>query len=165
MAYTDPVLDTLIKKLNSDGPAKLKNKYFIGDPVIVPAGSLPMCFISRDRTNISIDTNVEDLYTMPIVLNLVYSGAADLNQRSFTQAGALALYELCEGRDSDFELKPDSLAGVLRKYEVLDGNHKLYIDIGNDTQIDYVLSPPQRRGIFTVEAIIRTTLKQQLLRP
>jgi hypothetical protein len=164
-SYSDPVLDKLIAALNATGPTKLKNSYFVGDPVIVPLSNLPMCFISRDTTSISIDTNVEDLHTMPIVLNIVYAGAKDLNQKAFTQAGAMGLYELCEGRTADYQLRADTVAGVLRANEVLDNDNKLYIDIGTSTTIDYVLSPPSRRGIFSVEAIVRTTLKQYQVRP
>ena len=102
---------------------------------------------------------------MPIVLNLVYDGTKDLNQRAFSQAGAEAIYELCEGRDTSYTLRADTIAGVLRKYQVLDSNNKLYIDVGTDLTIDYVLSPPSRRGIFTVEAIIRATLIQFQVRP
>lgn len=164
--YTDPVLSTLITALNADGPVKLRNKYFVGDPVIVNAASLPMCFVSRDTTTISIDTNMSDAHVMPIVLNVVYAGAAELNQKSFSTAGSLALYELCEGRGTDYGLRADSIAAVLRSHQVLDGNNKLYIDIeGADTTIEYILSPPARRGIFSVEAIIRTQLKQLQLRP
>ncbi len=97
---------------------------------------------------------------MPIVLNVVYNGARDLNQKSFAQAGALALYELCEGRDATYDLRSDTIAGVLRDNQVLDGNNRLYIDIeGDGLTIEYALSPPERRQIWSVEAIIRTTLK------
>lgn len=164
MKYAEPVLAKLIDKLNATGPAKLKNKYFVGDPVLVATSYLPMCFISKDTTTVSIDTNIEDRHTMPIVLNIVYSGVADLNE-SFAQAGAQGIYELCEGRDSQYRLRPDTIAGVLRANQVLDSDNKLYIDIGENTSIDYVLSPPARRGIFSVEAIVRTTLINLQIRP
>lgn len=163
--YQDPVLNKLIAKLNAQGPAKLTNKYFVGDPVVVPTSEFPICFISRNTTSVFIDTNIEDRHEMPIVLNLVYSGAADLNQKAFAQAGALGLYELCEGRDADYTIRVDSIAGVLRDSQVLDGPNKLYIDIGTSLTIDYLLSPPSRRGVFSVEAVIRTTLKNYQIRP
>ncbi len=159
--YADPVLETLITRLNASGPVKLRNKYYVGDPVVLPLGNFPMCFISRDTTEISVFDSSMDEHSMPIVLNLVYNGAADLNQKAFAQAGALGLYELCEARDESYNLRSDSIAGVLRSQEqVLDAAKNLYIDIeGSNTTIEYVLSPPTRRGVFSVEAIIRTTIK------
>lgn len=164
--YTDSILDKLILALNTSGPTKLRNKYFVGDPVIVNHKSLPMCFVSRDSTAVAIGTNTQDRHEMVVVLNLVYSGAADLNQKSFTQAGALALYELVEGRDTTYDINTDTILGVLRANQVLDGPNNLYIDVeGNNTSVEYVLSPPERRGIFSVEAIIRTTLRNYQVRP
>lgn len=159
--YTDPVLDALIAALNTSGPVKLRNKYYQGDPVIIPSSmQYPLCFISRDTTRIDISTNVEDMHAMPIVLNVVYDGARELNQRSFAQAGALALYDLCEGRDATYDLKADSIAGVLRDSQVLDGTNRLWVDIeGDGLTIEYALSPPERRQVWSVEAIIRTTIK------
>jgi hypothetical protein len=50
--------------------------------------------------------------------------------------------------------------GVLRTTQALDGDNNLFIDIEDtDTRIEYVLSPPERRQIWSVEAIIRTTIK------
>jgi hypothetical protein len=164
--YSDPILDALITLLNASGPAKLRNHYYQGDPVVIPTSmQFPLCFISRDTTSIEIRTNHEDMHSMPIVLNVVYNGAADLNQKAFAQAGALGLYEICEGRDSSYNLEADSIAGVLRNSQVLSGAHNLFIDIEDSaTTIEYALSPPERRQIWSVEAIIRTTIKHLEMR-
>lgn len=157
--YSDPVIDALIAVLNASGPAKLRGKYYQGDPVFIPTSmQYPMCFISRDTTRISIADTVNDMSTMPLVLNVVVNGARDLNQNSMAQAGALDLYELCEGRDDTYTLRTDTIAGVLRNNLSLGNN--LFIDVEEtDTTIEYALSPPERRQIWSVEAIIRTTIK------
>jgi hypothetical protein len=159
--YSDPVLDVLIARLDATGPVKLRGKYYQGDPVLIPTSiQYPVCFVSRDTTRIEIRTTTEDMHTMPIVLNVVYNGAKELNTKACAQAGALALYDICEGRDNTYSLKSDTIAGVLRNTQVLDGDHNLFIDIeGSETTIEYALSPPERRQIWSVEAIIRTTIK------
>lgn len=159
--YSDPVLDVLIAKLDATGPVKLRGKYYQGDPVLIPSSmQYPVCFVSRDTTRIEIRTTIEDMHTMPIVLNVVYDGSKELNTKAFAQAGALALYDICEGRDATYTLKSDTIAGVLRSSNVLDGASNLFIDIeGSETTIEYALSPPERRQIWSVEAVIKTTIQ------
>lgn len=163
--YRDPAIAKLIEKLNAEGPAKLKGKYYIGDPMIVAESLLPICFISKDKTGISNHTNAEDAHNMPIVINVVGKFANDLNNKSFVQAGTSMLYEMCEARNDSYDLLPSSIAYILRKYQVLDSANKLYIDHDTETDIDYVLSPPSRRGIFSTEAVIRLTLRNNQLNP
>lgn len=157
--YSDPVLAKLIAVLDADGPVALRGKYYQGDPVLIPTSlQYPMCFVSRDTTNVSAADTLQDMHTMPIVLNVVFNGARELNQAAFSQAGAMGLYELCEGRGADYSVRTDTILGVLRNHLALDTN--LFIDIeDNDTTIDYALSPPERRQIWSVEAVIRTTIK------
>jgi hypothetical protein len=157
--YVDPAIDALIAVLNTDGPVELRNKYFQGDPLLLPNSAMPICFISKDETTILTDSTLEDRHNMVVVLNVVYNFSKDLNQKSFVQAGTVGLYKLCEGRDENMDLLPTSIASVLRKYQVLDSAKKLYIDVGSNQNIDYVLSPPSRRGMYTVEAIMRITLR------
>jgi hypothetical protein len=164
--YEDPVLKAVIDLLNATGPQRLKNRYFQGDPVIIPtAYQYPLCFVSRDTTTMSIDSTNYDMEEMPIVLNVVVNGARELNQTNFAQAGALDLYDLVEGRTDTYDLRADTIAGVLRGQQVIDGNNRLFLDVtGSNLAIEYALSSPERRQIWSVEAVIRTTVKHLGLR-
>lgn len=156
--YDEPIITALIDKLNAEGPAKLKNRYYIGDPLIVAESYLPICFITKDTTTIRDEDSATDRHEVAVVINVVCKFTDKLNKRSMMQAGVDTLYELCEARNADHSLKAGSLAYVLRKYETLDSDKQLYLDIGSNLVVDYNVSPPSRRGIFSTEAIIRTTL-------
>jgi hypothetical protein len=124
----------------------------------------PICFISKDSTGISPHTTAEDRHDMSVVLNIVGDFAKDLNQKSFVQSGTADLYRLCEGRDANLDLLPDTVAAVLRKHQVLDAAKKVYIDVGNNQSIEYGVSTPARRGLFTVEAVMRVTIRHHGIR-
>ena len=156
--YEDPTLKALKDKLNAEGPAALKNRYYIGDPLVVPESQLPICFITRDTTTISTETNFDDRHAMSVVLNVVTKFSRELNQSAFMQAGISGLYQMCEERNADHTLKEGSIAYALRKNETLDQANNVYIDMGSELTIDYNLSPPSRRGYLSSEAVIRTRL-------
>lgn len=163
--YEEPTLKALIAKLNADGPAALRNKYVIGDPLVVPESKLPLCFVSKDILTISNDSNTDDKHDIPVVLNVVYKFTKELNQKTNVQAGTSGLYELCEARNADYSLKSGSIAHVLRSNEVLDAANRLYIDADADLVIEYLISPPSRRGFLSDEAVIRTKLVSNQTRP
>lgn len=165
MMYQEPILQKLIDTLNAEGPAKLKNRYYIGDPLLVPESQLPICFISKDTTTINNDTNADDRHAVAVVINVVCKFTDKLNQRAMVQAGVDTLYELCEAREADYSLRAGSIAYTLRKYQTLDSSNQLYIAADSDLVVDYNISPPERRGMFTSEAIIRATLVTNQINP
>lgn len=163
--YQDPILTKLIEKLNLDGPAKLKNKYYIGDPIQVPESLLPVCFITKDTTTINPDSNIDDRHTTAVILNVVSKFTSELNQKAFVHSATSGLYEMCEARNADYSLKSGSLAYALRHNETLDSSANIFIDVDTDLVITYAISPPSRRGIFSAEAMVRTNIVSVVTNP
>src|SRR5579885_510890 len=105
MVYQDPVLAKLVGLLNAEGPSELKNRYFFGDPLVVPRSQLPAVFITKDQTRIDEGSNAEDESRMVVVLNVVYDLTRDFNQAFNDINSANTLYDVVEGRNADYTLK------------------------------------------------------------
>lgn len=166
MDYQDAVISKLIEKFEAEGPAELSGKYRYGDILIAPKSELPICTIAKTGTNVMPASNMEDQHMMSMVINVIYDYTQDLTQDHDIIAGVNSLYDLIEGRDSNYQLKPDSLLYILRKYQTLDNN--LWISVGpqEQTQVAYGIGSQRRGpGIFSIEAAIRFTVRADLSRP
>lgn len=161
--YTDPVLKILVDKLNEEGPVALQGRYRYGDPVLVPKSALPLCFVTKEQTDIGVADTASDEHFIRVALNVVYDASRDIN-RPDQVVGMNELYDIVEGREVNYKLKPRSLAGVVRKYQVLDGANQLYISVGSDTEIVYG-TDVRGEGVFTTEGILRVLLRQHQQRP
>lgn len=164
--YRDPIIEKLIEKLNAEGPSMLNGKYEHGDTLRAPVEDLPKATISKDLTRMMPASNMEDDQFMPMVINVIYNATRDYTQSSDLQAGLTTLYGICEGRNSDYTLKEDTLAYVLRKYQKLDNN--LFISIGQNEElsINYGMGIERRGpGIFSVEAVLRFNVRFIQMRP
>lgn len=162
--YRDPILERLITKLDTEGPAELKNRYFYGDPLQVPKSSLPACFVTKDTTRVDTAANAEIKTEMQVVLNVVFDLTRDFNQAFDNISSSNTLYDCLEGRNADYTLKPTSLVFILDKYQTLDTN--LWIALGSPLEPDYGIGIEKRGpGIYTVEGVIRLTLIHHQLRP
>lgn len=164
--YVDPVVAKLIEKFNDEGPSELANKYYYGDVLLVPKEDLPIVTVAKDATRIGGVSNREDAHTIPLVINVIVDWTRDLDQSFNLQAGLQQLYKLCEERESDYTLKTETLAYVLRKYQKLDTNLWLAIGADQTVDIDYGLGI-ERRGpnIFSVEAVIRLNAVLHIAKP
>ena len=165
--YKDPIIKRLITVLNAEGPPALKNRYYYGDPIMVAKSVLPACFITKDETLITAETNMEDRNAVRLVLNVVYDLTRDFNKSLEQITGANSLYEMMEGRDATtYNLLPNTIAYVLRKYQTLDGSGKLWIDIDTETSVDYGVRLEQRGpGIYTVEGVISCVVRHVEVKP
>ncbi len=169
--YRDPIIDKIIEKLEAEGPAELRGKYYNGDVLLVPKSELPICSIAKDTTRIFPADNMTDDNLMPLVLNVLYDYTSDLDQSSDLVAGVNGLYKMLEGRGAGagpYDLNTDSLAYVLRKYQTLDAGNNLWLQVGpnEETAIDYGLGIERRGpGIFSVEGVIRFSARVHTTRP
>jgi len=166
MVYQDPVLAKLVGLLNAEGPSELKNRYFFGDPLVVPRSQLPAVFITKDQTRIDEGSNAEDESRMVVVLNVVYDLTRDFNQAFNDINSANTLYDVVEGRNADYTLKPTSLAYILREHQALDQPHNLWINHDTPLEPEYGVTVNKRgEGVYTVEAVLRIMVVHQQLRP
>lgn len=162
--YEDPVLVKVREILNTHGPRELKNKYGLGDPIVVNESQLPMAFISFDTQTVRVYTNAEIESKMNVVINVVYNIKRDFGQQLSNIEGHMSLVNLLSGRDSDYSLKVDSIMGALRAHEELDS--KLWIDVGTLSEVDYGVGLEKRGpGIYTAEGVLRFTVMNQQLTP
>lgn len=162
--YRDSIIQAIIDALNESGPDELRTNYYHGDPVIMPQAQLPLCFVTKLSTQVRTHTTAEDSYESQIALNVVSSTTNDLSQGGdVLQAGTVTLYDLVEGREEDDDSKTSSIINVLRSKQVLNAN-KTYIQIGDSIDIEYVISPNSRRGLWSVEAIVRMVVTHNQVR-
>lgn len=164
--YRDPAIDALIDKLNEEGPSELKGRYVIGDPIAIDINQMPIAFITKDTSLFQADelARGKESHFMTLAINVVYNGAKDIYKGAHVQSGTVSVWDIVEGRNADFTLKSDTIMAVLRKYTVLSGSN-LYIDIQTQPVVSYGVSTPERRGIWTTEAVIQTTLRVNQLKP
>lgn len=163
-SYHDPMITRIIQILNAEGPSQLKNRYYYGDPLMVAKAMLPAVFITKDKTMIRSASTAEDELRMPMVINVVMDLTSDFNKAFNDTQSANTLYELVEGRDNHYQLKPTSIAYILRKYQQLD--NQLWIDANTTLELDYGIGVQKRGpGIYTVESVIRLNVLHHQLRP
>lgn len=135
MTYSDPILtkyiDTL-KAANTD-----IKMYYQGEPFRIPASYLPAVFISKTDTNVASFTNAEDEHQIGLRLTLVTDVREELDNEKDIVAGIARLYDIMEGRDSDYSLKTTSILHILRTNMNLDTANNLRTDLSTTTRIDY----------------------------
>lgn len=155
--YRDPIISKVMEKLNAEGPAELKGRYYQGD-IIMPAKSImPFCSIAIDTQAINSSDSMEDLNAIPLVLTVVVETTKDIKSFDLA-AGSTKLYELIAARNDDYSLRADSISYVLRKYAQLD--NKLFNSI-NDQPLtaDFGIGVGRRGpGVFSIEGSVRTTV-------
>jgi hypothetical protein len=136
--YLDPVLAKYIDLIKANTGA-IKAFYF-GEPIRFPTVDLPCLFISKRVTNVDPLTNTEDQHNMGITMTLVTDIRADLSTQddiAHVAAGISSLYDIMEGRESDYTLKDTSLLGILRSHLIVDGTNQLITDLETITHVDY----------------------------
>lgn len=157
MQYEDPILAKLRNLLNEHGPKDLRNKYYLGDPMVVDKSSLPMCFISYERQSVIDDASYSIETHSTVLINVAYDLTRDFNSMAKRSGSHMALVKMICGRDSKNKLLPETILSVLRQFQD-EQSDELIIDLGSQTEIEYVVS--ERGGsVFTNEALIRFTVR------
>lgn len=159
MAYTDPVLGTLITIFNAEGPTQLKNRYYEGDPIMIAKGSMPAVFLTRDKSTVQQVTNMEDEHILSVVINVVTDVTRDWGQ-AFNKISSMSdVWDFIEGRNSDGTLKITSLAYILRRYQTL--APKTWINLKRAIELDYGVGIEKRGpSIYSVEGIMKIEIRQ-----
>lgn len=165
--YRDPVIKALMDKFNAEGPEQLKGRYYYGDPIRVPKSVLPAVFLTKEETRLGAADNMNDQHTMKVNINLSIDITKDWGKAVDMASSHNQAAEWLEGRDENLDLKTDSLAYIVRKYQTLIGG-RTWINLSEDTLIDYVVGAGIRgegADAFTLEAILRINLTHHQQKP
>lgn len=166
--YRDPIIKTLIDKLEEFGPADLVNKYYYGNPIIIGQNEkmLPAGFISFMQSQTVKASTDRDRTINQYEINVCTLIKKDWLNTGRVVQSHMTLLDWIQGRNADMNLKDDSILYVLRKFEVLDGDNKLYIDLNTATQVRVFPGIEARGpGIFTYEATITFNVIKEQIRP
>lgn len=93
------------------------------------------------------------------MLTIVTDIRKDISDEVAIVPGISSLYNLIEGRDEDtYELKPESILGIIRKYAEIDVAHNLRTDLDTETNTDYGMTHGKRQeGAWSIEGVITIT--------
>lgn len=163
--YQDPIIQKVIDMLDANGPSKLQGRYINGD-VLLPNGSeLPMCYICKDQVLAQPADNMEDEHLQMLVATVILDIRDDINEAYNSVAGMPELWDICEGRDpNNYRLREDTMLYQLRNSQQLD--NKFWLGVGTPVQINYGMGVQRRGpGIFSIEAVIRFTVRLHLPMP
>lgn len=167
--YRDPVITRLIEILEAEGPADMKGKWYYGNLYILPQNQnvLPCGWISQISDNATPDdTNSRDRSVKTYQINISVEMKRDWGKSSKAVETHMRLQRYLYGMDENYDWLPDSIMYLLRKHEVLDGQNRLYIDIGSTTQGSIQPGVEARGvGIFTYEGMVQFTVRHNQIRP
>lgn len=162
--YKDPILVKLRDLFIAEGPKELKDRYGFGDSLQVNKGVLPFAFMSIDIQRVTNSSNAEITTDIPIVVNVVYDMTRDFNQSLENVQSHMSVVNMLIGRNPDYTIRKDSLAGVLWSHEQLADN--LWVNLGQQMEADFGIGIEKRGpGIYTTEGVLRFTVKHQQIRP
>lgn len=154
MSYQDPIIQKYIDLFEANGLGV--KKYYHGEPVRVPASELPVAMISKRGTKVGPFNNADDEQEIALTITVITDIRADLSteeSQGDIAAGIATLYEIIEGRNTDFTLKSNTVLDILRGNITLDAVHNLRTDIGSITSVDYGLTFANRApDQWTIEA-------------
>lgn len=163
--YNDPIAKLLIAKFKEFGHKDLVNNYIHGTPMVMAQNQmkLPAVFISggvdsdtRTETNTSDQSSV--LYRATIIMDMKSEWLTGRNR-----VGAeMDMHKYLIGRDENMDMLGTSTADgrgsleyVCRKHHVLDGEKRLYIDLGSGTKARIVPNIEGRgSGMYLYEGIL-----------
>lgn len=142
--YIDPILKKYTDLITTAMPGVFKVTYQ-GDPIRVPASSLPALILSKTATAMAPLTNAEDAHEMSITINVIVDLRDEIKDDTTITPGVSRLYDIIEGRDdATYALKAQTILDVLRKNVVVDQALNLRTDLGSITRADYGLTVGKR---------------------
>lgn len=153
--YKDPVLmkyGTLI-----DASKRFK-RIFYGDPIRIASSELPAIVLAKVDTMAGKLTNSEDTHEMRISFTVITDVRDSISEDKTMVRGVNELYNLMEGRQSNYQLKTDSLLYILRHNEIVDVANNLRTDLSSMSKIDYGMTMGKRQeGAWSIEGTLEVT--------
>lgn len=166
--YRDPVGAKIIEVLEQYGPKELKGKYLSGTPFTVAQNQLsfPCAGVSLTTEYTGNETSSHDQSRMLYRVTVFTEMKKEWLQGKNIVGPEMKVHRLLIGRDDKFDLLPDTIEHVLRKFTTLSKDHRLYIDLGNETHA--VIKPNiegRGRGMFLYEGYIEFEVKHNQIKP
>jgi len=142
--YQDPIIKKYTDLITAAMPGVFKGIYQ-GDPIRVPASSLPALIVSKTATAMAPLTNSEDVHEMSLIVTVIVDLREEVNDDTEIVPGVAKLYDIIEGREqATYALKTDSILDILRSNIVVDAALNLRTDLGSITRADYGLTVGKR---------------------
>lgn len=140
--YIDPILKKYADIITA-GNKEIKRVYF-GDPVRIGSSELPALILAKVDTRVSNHTNAEDRHDIRISISVVTDIRDTISDDRQIVPGVNSLYNLMEGRESDYTLKTDSILYLIRHNAEIDIANNLRTDIDSLTQVGYGMTMGKR---------------------
>lgn len=167
--YKDPIAAKLIEHFEAHAHKDLKGKYMFGTPFTIAQNQMnfpTVCISGGIDSATYTDSQSHDesriLYTVTIMIDV----KKDWLVGKSIVGPEMELHRLLIGRDENMDMLPGSIEYVCRKFDVLDGTNRLYIDLGRETRAKIRPSIEARgRGMFLYEGILELEIKHNQLKP
>lgn len=155
--YVDPILKKYADIITAANK-EIKMVYY-GDPIRIPASSLPALVIAKIDTAVTNHSNVEDLHRMRISFTVVTDVRDTIADDKTMVAGVNAMYNLMEGRVAGtYVLREDSILNILRTNVELDSAQNLRTDLDSMTRVEYGMTVDKRSEAgWSIEGAIEVT--------
>jgi hypothetical protein len=167
--YKDPIVTKLIELFEANAHKDLRGKYYYGTPFIIAQNQLnfpAVCISGGVDSNTGKLTNTEDqsriLYRITVMIDVKKEWLIGKN----LVGPEMEIHRILIGRDENMDMLPGSLEYVCRKFNVLDGENRLYIDLGRETRA--IIRPNiegRGRGMYLYEGVMEIEIKHNQIRP
>jgi hypothetical protein len=165
--YKDPIITKLIEIYRANGPAEIRDNCFYGKPFYLPKNQkiLPAVFFRQAEDQTNLDTNEADRSAKRYIATVWVNAQTTWQKGEKIIGEDMDLQYYISGMDANGKHLPESLMGILRKYRVLDGPNKIYIDLGSGTRARFGDDVVERGdSIFTREAQIEFIVTKREIR-
>lgn len=151
--YKDPILAAYARIIQAKQPRI--TTVFYGEPMRIAASNLPALVLTKSRTSVRNLTNTEDVHEVGVQITIVTDVRDSVSEDKTMVKGFTDLYNICEGRDEDYKLNPDSILGIIRSNVELDPSKQLRTDLNTATTVNYGMTLGKRgEESWSIEATI-----------
>lgn len=167
--YKDPIATKLIEVFEAHAHKELRGKYYYGTPFLIAQNQMnfpAICISGGIDSNTGTETNDKDqsriLYRVTAMIDVKKEWLIGKN----LVGPEMEIHRILIGRDENMDMLPGSIEYVLRKFHVLDGDNRLYIDLGRETRAQIKPNIEGRgRGMYLYEGIIEFEVKHNQIKP
>lgn len=166
--YKDPIAAALIALFETYAFKELKGKYYYGTPFIIAQNQLnfPAICISNVESSTGTHTDSHDQSRLIYRITAMIDVKKEWLQGKNIVGPEMELHRLLIGRDASFDMIPGSIEYVCRKYGVIDGEHRLYIDLGRETHAQIKPNIEGRgMGMYLYEGVMDIEIKHNQIKP
>lgn len=128
--YRDPIIEKYLDLLKDNLGSKIR-KYFNGIPSIIAQSECPAIAIGIERTEMKPYTTEEDEHRISLVLVLITDIRESLSNNYRMDQGISQVLDIFMGRNSDYTLKSNSIAKIIRDNRNIDLTNHLKTDVGS----------------------------------